>query len=148
MQDIVTGQTDFHCVTSIPSSQIYKDLPCAHTRSNLGQTLAHKQNPINQQPVRRTLDLKVAEEGVRTEQAQDLVKSIVGFGIWVWGLGCSDRGIGRESDSWTTGARAEGKEREVADKERRWLVVEDTIIGLNSMLEFGMEIPLRRSAGK
>ena len=42
-------------------------VPCIHTRPNLRQTLAHPKNAINQQPIRRPLDLKVAKERIRPE---------------------------------------------------------------------------------
>jgi hypothetical protein len=47
--------------------------PRIHVRPNLPQTLTNPQNPINQQPIRRTLDLKIPEECIRPEQTQNLI---------------------------------------------------------------------------
>lgn len=39
-----------------------------HTRPDLAQCLAHKEDAIDQKPICRTLDFKVAEEGVCAEK--------------------------------------------------------------------------------
>jgi hypothetical protein len=62
--------------------------PRSIIRPHLPQTLTHPQNPINQQPIRRSLDLEIAKEGVCAKEREDLVERIVGFVIGCWGLVC------------------------------------------------------------
>ena len=52
-------------------------LPQAHPRLNLPQTLAHPQNAINKQSIRRPPDLEVAEECIRPEESKDLIQWVV-----------------------------------------------------------------------
>ena len=54
-----------------------------HVRLDLGQTIRHEQDAIDQHPVRGALDLEVAEERVRPEQRQDLVQAVVRLAIRV-----------------------------------------------------------------
>jgi hypothetical protein len=68
-----------------PQSETTSNIPSRHPRSHLPQTLANPQDPINQQPVRRALDLEIPEERIRAEQAQHLVQRIVALVIGLRG---------------------------------------------------------------
>jgi hypothetical protein len=63
-------------------------VPRIHIRPNLPQTLTNPQDAIDQEPICWPLDLKIPEEGIGTEQVQDLVQRIEGFGV----------GLGREME--------------------------------------------------
>jgi len=54
-----------------------------HPPLDLPQTLAHKQNPINQQPVRRPLDLEIPEKRIRAKQREHFVERVVRFAVGV-----------------------------------------------------------------
>jgi hypothetical protein len=45
----------------------------SHTRLDLPQNLLHEEDAIDEHPVRRALDLKVAEKGVCAEEQEDFV---------------------------------------------------------------------------
>jgi hypothetical protein len=51
--------------------------PRAMIRPHLPQTLTHPKNPINQQPIRRSLDLEIPKERVGAKEREDLVERIV-----------------------------------------------------------------------
>lgn len=89
-------------------------LPPPQPRFNLPQHLTHKQNPIYQHPIRRPLDLKVAEKGIGAEERQDFIKRIIRFVRGVDGQVCDVGGEGWELDGWAAGAGAEGEEGKVA----------------------------------
>ncbi len=54
-----------------------------HPPFNLPQTLAHKQNPINQQPVRRPLDLEIPEKCIGAKQREHFVERVVRFAVGI-----------------------------------------------------------------
>lgn len=53
------------CITS---SHAWLDLP---------QTLTDKQRPVDEHPVRRSIDLKVAEQHIGPEEGEDLIDAVV-----------------------------------------------------------------------
>ncbi len=54
-----------------------------HPRLDLPQTLTNEQDPIDQQPVRRTLDFEIPEKRIGPKQRQYLIKGVVGFAVGV-----------------------------------------------------------------
>lgn len=122
--------TRSHLAPVRPKPQTEINIPSTHRRPHLPQALAHPQNPIHKQTIRISLNLKVSEEGVGAEQAEHLVKRIVGLAIWLWRLGGCERWLGGEGVCWAAGARAEGEEGEVADQAGGGLGVEDGVVGL------------------
>lgn len=52
-------------------------LPPLHALPNLPQTLTHKQDAINKQPVGGALDFKVSEKCVCPEEREDFVQGVV-----------------------------------------------------------------------
>ena len=95
-------------------------IPPTHPRPNLAQTLTNPQNSINQQPIRRSLDLKVAKECVRPEQTQHLVQRIVALGVGFGGEVCGQRGVEWEGVGWTADAGAQWEEGKVSDVGGCW----------------------------
>ena len=90
-------------------------LPSPHPPPDPTQTLPNPQDPINQQSIRGTLDLEVAEEGVGAVQVEDFVERVVAFVVgadgYVGGCGC---GQGGEGVGWAAGAGSEGEEGDVS----------------------------------
>lgn len=79
------------------------------------QQLPHAQDPIDQQPVGRALDLEVPEESVGAVEGEDFVEGVVGLVVRVrgrFGRGCV-RGEGWEGVGGAAGAGAKGGEGEV-----------------------------------
>ena len=60
----------------------------AHTWLDLSQTFANEEYAIDEQSIRRSLDLKVSEERVCAEETQDLIQRIVrlAIGIYIQGI--------------------------------------------------------------
>lgn len=82
---------------------------------NLPQAVAHEPDAVHEQPVRRPLDLKVAEEGVRPEQREHLIENVVGLAVRVGRLsGGEVGGGGGQGVGGAPGLGAEGEEGEVA----------------------------------
>lgn len=48
-----------------------------HTWLDLPQTLADEQRPVDEHPVRRPIDLKVAEQHIGPEKGEDLINAVV-----------------------------------------------------------------------
>jgi hypothetical protein len=101
--------------------------PNAHPAPNLPQTLTHEQNPINQQPIGRPLDLKIPKERIRPKQTEYFIKRIVALAVRLGALRCGDlRGVqGGQSVGGAAGACAQGEEWEVAYEAHVGLGVED-----------------------
>jgi hypothetical protein len=112
--------------------------PRAIIQPHLPQTLTHPQNPINQQPIRRSLDLEIPKEGVGAKEREDLVERIVGFVVGCWGLICWEGG-GGEGVCWSADPCAEGEEREVPDYGGGFGggVIEDTVVCLGGCVSLG-----------
>jgi hypothetical protein len=107
--------------------------PSTHVRPNLPQTLTNPQNAINQQPIRRSLDLKVAKESVRAKQTEYLIQRIVTFGIGFWAQMCREGSIEGECIGWSADSCSEGEQREVSDQGGgglRGVVVEYAVVRL------------------
>lgn len=109
--------------------------PSRHIRPNLPQTLRNPQNAINQQSIRRTLNLKVAKESIGAEQSQDFVEGVVGFGVGLGRLGGGERDE-RELHGGAADFGAQGEEGECADGlvGAGGLPVEDAVVGLGWVL--------------
>ena len=89
-------------------------IPDSLARLDLAQAVAHEPDTVHQQPIRRALDLKVAEESVRTEQGEHFIEDVVAFAVWVgrfegWHIAWG------ESVGGTAGLGTEREQREVAD---------------------------------
>jgi hypothetical protein len=52
-------------------------------RADLGQAIADEPDSIDEQTIGGTLDLKVSEECVGTEEGEDLIKNIVAVAVGV-----------------------------------------------------------------
>ncbi|MCJ1483904.1 hypothetical protein MMC06_004072 [Schaereria dolodes] len=89
-------------------------LTTPHPRPDLAQTLAHEQDPIDQQPVRRALDLEVAEKGIGAKQREHLVERVVGLRVRVDVDGGGGGGKRGEGVCGAAGAGAQGEECDVA----------------------------------
>lgn len=63
------------------SSLYLLSLPGIHRRLDLAEALADEEGPINEHPVGRSIDLKVAEQHICAEEGQDLIDTIVGFAL-------------------------------------------------------------------
>ena len=72
----------------------------------LSQTLADEQDAINQQPIRRALDLEIPKERVGAEQRQDLVHGIVRFRVGIGRDREREGRVDRECVGWATGLGA------------------------------------------
>lgn len=53
---------------------------------DLGQAVAHEPDSVDEQAVSGALDLKVAEEGVCAEEAEDLIEDVVALALDLGGL--------------------------------------------------------------
>jgi len=100
-----------------------------HVTLNLWQNILHKQYPINQHPIRRSLDLEIPEKSIRPKQTQDFIERIVGFMAGIYVGVCGTCGEGWELQGGAAGACAEGEEREVADEVLVGFVEEDGVVG-------------------
>lgn len=90
------------------------------TRLKLPQTLSYEQDPIYQQSVGRTLDLKIPEKCIGPEQREHFIEGVVGFAIGIdVNIGGGRRESG-ESIGWTAGTGAERKESKVPYFKRRF----------------------------
>jgi hypothetical protein len=94
-------------------TQMQHSLPRVHLERNLPQTLTNPKNPINQQPIRGALDLKIPKERIRPIQAQYLVQRIVLLAV-LFGREVRGEGGEREGVCGPAGLGAEGEEGEVA----------------------------------
>jgi len=104
----------------------------ASARLDLAQAVADEPDAVDQQPVGRPLDLKVAEEGVGAEEREHLVQDVVRLGVGVGRLVRGQRRVGEgEGVDGPADLGAEGEEREVADQAGGVGVgVEDGVVGL------------------
>lgn len=96
------------------------------------QAVADEPDAIHEQAVGGALDLKVAEEGVCAEEAEDLVEDVVALALDLGGL-VRRQGRVREGQDVgrAAGLGAQGEEGEVADEAGRVGVrVEVGVVGL------------------
>lgn len=98
----------------------HPNLPSAHSRFNLRQTLTNPQDAINQQSIRGALNLEVAEERVGSEQTEHFVQRIVALGVGFGGEMCGERGIEGEGVGWAADSCSEGEERKVSNVRGGW----------------------------
>lgn len=84
-------------------------VPLAHATPDLTQTLADEQDAINQQSIRRSFNLEVAEECIGAEEAQDFVERVVGLAIGIDGELIRAGGELRKGVGRTTSTSSEGQ---------------------------------------
>jgi len=113
--------------TTASSSRDGINKPSTHPRPNLPQTFTHKQNPIDQQPIRGPLDFKIPKERIRPEQTQHFIKRVVALAVRLGALRCGylTRIQGGEGVCGAAGACAQGEEGEVAYEAHVGLRVEN-----------------------
>ncbi len=100
-------------------------------RLDLRETVAQEPDAVDEEAVRRALDLKVAEKGVGAEERDDLVEDVVAVRVRVRRLGGGQwRVRERERVGRAADLGAQREQREVADEARVGLRVEDGVVGL------------------
>lgn len=108
-------------------------LPNALVGLDLAEAVADEPDAVDEQAVGRAADLKVAEEGVGSEQRQHFVQDVVAGRVRVGRLGGRRQRRIRERKRVCRAARLrpERQQWEVADQPRRvWVLVEDGIVSL------------------
>lgn len=130
----LSGSPDRSTAQHVPSSLLRLTL------SNLGQAVADKEDEVDENPVCWSLDLKVAEERVGTEQVERLCDDVVSFEVGCHsaagqrrvsrasGICCSRLRAWRRSRTANLGR--EGEEGHVADEAVFLLVVVARVVGL------------------
>ena len=88
-------------------------IPPPHPRLNLAQNLAHEQNAVDHDPVRRALDLEVAKERVRAEEGENFVERVVGLMVRLNSKVGDISGERGQLNRGTAGACAQGKKSKV-----------------------------------
>jgi hypothetical protein len=101
------------------------------------QAVADEPDAVDEQAVGGALDLKVAEEGVCAEEAEDLVEDVVALALDLGGLVRGKRRVREGQDvGRAAGLGAQGEEGEVADEAGRVGVrVEVGVVGLEESRE-------------